>query len=140
MDAILIPLLGGVTIGLASAFLFLSTGKLAGISGIFAGALLPGAGQERAWRAAFVGGLVASGLLIARLYPSALGEGLDASPLLLVGAGLLVGFGSRLGAGCTSGHGICGIGRISPRSLIATATFMTTAIATVFVVRHVLGA
>lgn len=139
MDAFLVPLLGGVTIGLASAFLFFSTGKMAGISGIFAGTLLPGAGKERAWRAAFVGGLVASGLLLALIHPGAMGE-IGASPTLLVGAGLLVGFGSRLGCGCTSGHGICGIGRFSPRSLVATATFMTTAIATVFVVRHLLGA
>jgi uncharacterized membrane protein YedE/YeeE len=139
MDGILVPLAGGVTIGLASAFLLLTTGKMAGISGIFAGTILPGSGSERAWRAAFVAGLVGAGLPIAAWMPRALGEGLSASPGLVVAAGLLVGFGSRLGSGCTSGHGICGVGRISPRSLAATATFMTTAVLTVFVVRHVLG-
>lgn len=138
MDGILVPLAGGVTIGVASALLLLTTGKMAGISGIFAGTILPGTGSERAWRAAFVGGLVGAGLLIAAWMPEALGK-LSASPGLVVAAGLLVGFGSRLGCGCTSGHGICGIGRISPRSLAATATFMATAVLTVFVVRHVLG-
>jgi len=138
MDGILVPLAGGVTIGVASALLLLTTGKMAGISGIFAGTILPGTGSERAWRAAFVAGLVGAGLLIAAWMPEALGKP-SASPGLVVAAGLLVGFGSRLGCGCTSGHGICGIGRISPRSLAATATFMATAVLTVFVVRHVLG-
>jgi len=137
MDGILVPLVGGVTIGLASSFLLLATGKIAGISGIFAGTFL--GGGERAWRAAFVAGLVASGLLLAWWRPGAVGEGLEAPASVVAAAGLLVGFGSRLGCGCTSGHGICGIGRLSPRSLVATATFMTTAALTVFVVRHVLG-
>ncbi|MFO7156306.1 MAG: YeeE/YedE family protein [Pseudomonadota bacterium] len=139
MDGILVPLVGGVTIGLASSFLLLATGKIAGISGIFAGTFLPGGGAERTWRAAFLAGLVTSGLLLALWMPGALGEGLEAPPALVAAAGVMVGFGSRLGCGCTSGHGICGIGRLSPRSLAATATFMTTAILTVFVVRHVLG-
>jgi len=130
--------LGGVLIGAASALLLVFNGRIAGISGI-AGGLVDGTARgDRAWRVAFVGGLLAGGLLLAWLLPSAV----QASPVplpLVVLAGLLVGLGTRVGSGCTSGHGICGISRLSARSIVATLTFMATGIATVFVVRHLLG-
>ncbi|MDF1486423.1 YeeE/YedE thiosulfate transporter family protein [Ramlibacter sp. H39-3-26] len=128
----LFSLLGGVLIGLAAWLLLAALGRVAGISGIAADALLPGA-AERAWRWAFLAGLVAAGTLAAPWL------GVPAptpQPVLrLVAAGLLVGFGTVLGSGCTSGHGVCGLGRRSPRSLAATAVFMAAGIATVFVAR-----
>ncbi|MDX2091567.1 MAG: YeeE/YedE thiosulfate transporter family protein [Kofleriaceae bacterium] len=116
--------LGGVLIGAASALLLLLHGRIAGISGIVGGLLQPATG-ERAWRVAFVGGLLASGLLVALTHPTAIGAA-TRSPIVLVAAGLLVGFGTRLGSGCTSGHGVCGLARFSLRSFVAVATFMTT--------------
>jgi uncharacterized membrane protein YedE/YeeE len=130
---------GGMLIGLAAALLWLGLGRIAGISGIVGG-MLPIRRKETAWRAAFLAGLLAAPLLLglATGY-SAPAPVLDSVDLLVV-AGLLVGFGTRLGSGCTSGHGVCGIARLSPRSLISTAVFMATAAATVFLVRHVIGA
>lgn len=130
-------LLGGALIGLSASFLLLTHGKVAGISGMFAGVVLPGA-RERAYRAWFLAGLVIAGVLLRVLRPQAFA----APPVGLasiVVAGLLVGFGTRLANGCTSGHGVCGLGRFSVRSLAATVTFMTTGAITVFVARHVLG-
>jgi uncharacterized membrane protein YedE/YeeE len=131
-------LVGGDMIGAAAAMLLVLDGRIAGISGIVGGLMRPARG-EIVWRLAFI-----AGLLLAPLAWAAAGGGLPrivvgAPAWLVVAAGLLVGFGSRLGSGCTSGHGVCGIGRASPRSLIATAVFMATAIATVFVTRHLLG-
>ena len=130
---------GGMLIGLAAALLWLGLGRIAGISGIVGG-ILPIRRKEAAWRAAFLAGLLAAPLLLglAAGYsaPAPVLESVD----LLAVAGLLVGFGTRLGSGCTSGHGVCGIARLSPRSLISTAVFMATAAATVFLVRHVIGA
>jgi uncharacterized membrane protein YedE/YeeE len=131
-------LVGGAMIGAAAAMLLVLDGRIAGISGIVGGLMRPARG-EIVWRLAFI-----AGLLLAPLAWAAAGGGLPrivvgAPAWLVVAAGLLVGFGSRLGSGCTSGHGVCGIGRASPRSLIATAVFMATAIATVFVTRHLLG-
>jgi uncharacterized membrane protein YedE/YeeE len=130
---------GGMLIGLAAALLWLGLGRIAGISGIVGG-ILPIRRKETAWRVAFLAGLLAAplllGLAVGYSAPTPVLESVD----LLVVAGLLVGFGTRLGSGCTSGHGVCGIARLSPRSLISTAVFMATAAATVFLVRHVIGA
>ena len=130
-------LAGGLLIGLAAAMLVLLNGRIAGISGILGGLLRPGRGDV-AWRVAFVAGLVGAPLVYAAVavVPSLQ---IDAGYGALVAAGLLVGIGTRYGAGCTSGHGVCGLSRLSLRSLAATAAFMAAGFATVFVVRHVLA-
>jgi uncharacterized membrane protein YedE/YeeE len=135
---VLYPLGGGLLIGLAAAALLLGQGRIAGISGVVGGALEARAG-DLGWRLLFLLGLVGGGLLIARVAPAAFPAHVAGSALRYIVAGLLVGFGTRLGNGCTSGHGVCGLGRLSPRSLVAVATFMTTGAVAVFVVRHVLG-
>jgi uncharacterized membrane protein YedE/YeeE len=131
-------LCGGALIGLSAALLLLTNGRIAGISGIVGGLLTPAA-DGRWWRAAFLGGLVAGAVLTrwAGGGPPTLTM-ITGAPGLVV-AGVLVGVGTRVGNGCTSGHGVCGIARLSPRSLAATGTFMLTGALTVFVVRHVLG-
>jgi uncharacterized membrane protein YedE/YeeE len=131
--------LGGLLIGCAAALLLLANGRIAGISGILGGALSRSAdARDRSWRVAFL-----LGLPLGALAMGALRGGLEiqvAAPLpTLIAAGLLVGFGTRLGGGCTSGHGVCGIGRGSRRSLVATAVFMACGIVTVSAVRHLLG-
>ena len=130
-------LVGGALIGLAAALLLVCNGRIAGISGIVGG-LLARPGGDVAWRAAFVAGLLCGGALLRVLAPATLpgGTAWSASTLL---AGVLVGVGTQLGSGCTSGHGVCGVSRGAPRSLAATATFMATGMATVWVVRHLLG-
>ncbi len=131
---------GGVLIGLGATLLLLGTGRAAGISGIFGGLVLPRAG-DLGWRVAFLGGLLAGGLAVALAAPHAIANapGVHAELTVVAIAGVLVGFGTRMGNGCTSGHGVCGIARLSRRSIVATMTFMATAGLTVFVVRHVLG-
>jgi uncharacterized membrane protein YedE/YeeE len=133
-----LALLGGALIGLASVLLMMLAGRIAGISGILGGCLSPAAG-DRGWRFAFIAGLilapVASGLLGYALPPPQM----PASWSTVVIAGLLVGFGARLGGGCTSGHGVCGIARISTRSIVATVIFMVTAIIVVAIARHGFG-
>lgn len=128
---------GGLMIGAASALFLLLNGKIAGISGIVGGLFRPKSGDV-AWRIAFVSGLVLSPLLY-----GAVGHlpqvDIDAGYPLLIIAGLLVGVGTRYGAGCTSGHGVCGLARRSPRSLVATAAFMVAGFATVFIARHLLA-
>jgi uncharacterized membrane protein YedE/YeeE len=132
-------LFGGALIGLAAAALMLLTGRLAGVSGILGGLLRSGP-SDRAWRIAFVAGLIAAPL-VAALAGAPLPRPAIATNLALVAAaGLLVGFGTRMGNGCTSGHGVCGFARLSPRSIVATVVFMLTAIVTVAIVRHGLGA
>lgn len=131
-------LMGGAMIGLAATILLLSHGRVAGISGLYGGLFVTGT-SDRPLRTAFVTGLLAGAVLLVFAFPSAFAT---ASPVALpvVGvAGLLVGFGTRLGNGCTSGHGVCGISRLSVRSMAATATFMAAGFATVFVTRHLLG-
>jgi uncharacterized membrane protein YedE/YeeE len=128
-------LLGGILIGLAATLLLALNGRIAGISGILGGLLASAAAVERWWRFAFLLGLVA-GAAIYSLFFAPLPLHLQANAPLLVVAGFLVGFGTRLGSGCTSGHGVCGIARLSPRSLAATATFMIFGIVTVFFTRH----
>ena len=130
-------LTGGVLIGIAAAMFVLLNGRIAGISGVIGGLFKPVRGDV-AWRAAFVIGLVGApfiyGLLAALPLPR-----IDASFGALIGAGLLVGVGTRYGSGCTSGHGVCGLSRASPRSLAATAVFIAGGVATVFVARHLLA-
>jgi uncharacterized membrane protein YedE/YeeE len=129
-----VSLAGGVLIGTAAAMLVLLNGRIAGISGIVGGLLTPRRG-EIAWRLAFVAGLLAAPLVML-LVGHSVTPRIDAGFGMLVVAGLLVGIGTSYGSGCTSGHGVCGLSRLSPRSLIATATFMLAGIATVFLVRH----
>lgn len=132
-------LLGGMLIGLSATLLLLCNGKIAGISGILSGLLTRGS-PERQWRQLFIIGLLAGGFLTPLVTGRPLDTFIAAPAWLTVCAGLLVGFGTRLGNGCTSGHGICGLARLSARSLVATVTFIATAMLTVFVVRHVAGA
>jgi uncharacterized membrane protein YedE/YeeE len=130
-------LLGGVLIGMAASLLLLTHGKIAGISGMLGGLLTPGA-SDRVFRLWFLAGLLAAGPALAVALPSAFAPS-PPTPLWLVAlAGLLVGYGTRLGNGCTSGHGVCGISRFSVRSLAATLTFLAAGVATTFVARHVL--
>ncbi|HMV62202.1 MAG TPA: YeeE/YedE family protein [Zoogloea sp.] len=131
-------LTGGALIGLATGLLLVLNGRIAGISGILGGLLQRCSVSELSWRAAFVAGLVVAPALFGLFLP--LPEiRVDARWGGLVVAGLLVGYGARLGSGCTSGHGVCGLSRMSPRSLVATLTFMGTGFMTVFVVRHLLA-
>jgi hypothetical protein len=127
---------GGLLIGLAAAVLVLFNGRIAGISGILGGLFRAQRG-DAAWRVAFLAGLVAAPVLYG-LFAVLPSPTIDASESTLVVAGLLVGIGSRYGGGCTSGHGVCGISRLSPRSLIATATFMAAGFVIVYLVRHAL--
>ncbi|MGE4218048.1 MAG: YeeE/YedE family protein [Alphaproteobacteria bacterium] len=130
-------LAGGIMIGLAAVLLLLADGRIAGISGILGGLFAPSR-SEFGWRLAFVLGLPAGAAAVAGLGgtpPFAM----EASGTVAILAGFLVGYGSRLGSGCTSGHGVCGLARLSPRSLAATATFLATAMLTVFLVRHAAG-
>ncbi|ABS68132.1 hypothetical protein DFR49_4104 [Hephaestia caeni] len=131
-------LLGGLLIGASAALFLFLNGRIAGVSGILGGFIHP-ARNEIGWRLAFVAGLFLAPFLYAALGGALPQITLTPSIELLAVAGLIVGFGTRLGAGCTSGHGVCGVARGSPRSLAATAVFMATAIATVFITRHVLG-
>ncbi len=128
---------GGALLGVAAVLFALLAGRIAGVSGIVGGLLRPARGDV-AWRVAFAGGLVAAPLAYSLLAPPAAMR-VDASIPMLLLAGALVGFGSRLGSGCTSGHGVCGISRLSPRSLAATAIFMATGFLATFLVRHVLS-
>lgn len=127
-------LAGGILIGLAAAMLVLLNGRVAGISGIVGGLLTPRR-ADIGWRLAFVAGLFGAPLLMA-LFGQSAAPRIDAGFGMLVAAGLLVGLGTSYGSGCTSGHGVCGLSRLSPRSLVATAAFMLAGIATVFVARH----
>ena len=131
-------LIGGALIGLAAVLLMLWLGRIAGISGILGGCLSTATG-DRTWRVAFVAGLVAAPLIAAATGRPMPMPAMPDSWWWIAGSGLLVGFGSRLGSGCTSGHGVCGISRLSTRSLAATAVFFLTAMIVVFVMRHVLG-
>jgi uncharacterized membrane protein YedE/YeeE len=136
INGYLMPLTSGVLLGLSAMWLLLSLGRIAGISGIVWGSL---AGPERAWRWLFLTGLLAGGLLTHNIIGQPV-PAESAAPLWLIAAsGLLVGLGTRMGGGCTSGHGVCGLGRRSPRSLVATATFMTIGVVTVFIMQSVMG-
>jgi uncharacterized membrane protein YedE/YeeE len=129
---------GGALIGLSAVLLMALTGRIAGISGIFAGLINPET-TDRAWRAAFIGGLIAAPLAAALLGHTVPTPRMPGSYIVVVIGGMLVGFGTRLGSGCTSGHGICGIARLSPRSIVATGVFMMAAIIVVALTHHVFG-
>ena len=131
-------LCGGIFIGLSASLLLLSDGKIAGISGIVGGLLSP-VKHDTAWRVLFLVGLVTGGLLLQLFSPGVFAIGISRSTGALIVAGLCVGFGTRLGTGCTSGHGVCGISRFSPRSLISTITFIATGAITVYIINHLLG-
>jgi len=132
-------LIGGALIGLASALLMRWHGRIFGVSGIV-GALVKSETQDRNWRLSLVAGLVTGGIILRFVYPDAFPSTTGETPLLqLVLAGFLVGFGSVMGSGCTSGHGVCGISRFSKRSIIATMTFMATGAVTVFAVKTFFG-
>ena len=130
-----LALAGGVLIGLSATVLLWLNGRVAGVSGILNGVLFPAA-DEVAWRAAFLAALIVSAGLYMALVPGAPLPRSEFSRSGLLLAGLLVGFGTRMGSGCTSGHGVCGLGRLSLRSLVAVLTFMATAMLTTYVVRH----
>lgn len=130
-------LAGGLLIGVATAMFLLFNGRIAGISGVLGGLLRP-AGGDIAWRVAFLAGLIAAPFAFGIAAPLPDVQ-VDADTWTLIAAGLLVGAGTRYGAGCTSGHGVCGLSRRSPRSLVATASFMFAGFVTVYVVRHLLG-
>jgi len=130
-------LAGGIVLGMASAIFILFNGRILGISGILGGLISPRMGDVM-WRMSFLLGMAAAPAVFAWLAPAGFlsAPRIDAGYGLIVAAGLLVGLGTRYGSGCTSGHGVCGLSRLSPRSLVATLTFMGAGFATVFVVRH----
>ena len=131
---VLMPLTGGVLIGISASMMLLFSGRIAGVSGIFGGMLFK-QGKERAWRLSFIAGLIAGGVLLyiinAEFFENSSGRGL----LAVTVSGLLVGIGTRVGGGCTSGHGVCGIGRLSLRSIVATVTFVLAGMAIVVLVQ-----
>jgi len=132
-------LTGGIVLGIASAIFILVNGRILGISGILGGLLPPKVG-DTSWRIAFLLGFAAAPTVFHALVPTQyiVAPRIDATELMVVVAGLLVGIGTRYASGCTSGHGVCGLSRLSPRSLVATASFMGAGFATVYVMRHVL--
>ena len=131
--------LGGMLIGLSAVLLMLFIGRIAGISGIVS-RLIPPAAEDRGWRIAFLAGLLAAPLAAQFATGAPVEQTVSDNLAVMAFAGLLVGFGSVLGGGCTSGHGVCGLSRLSTRSIAATLTFMATGFATVLVARHVVGA
>ena len=131
-------LAGGVLIGSSATLMLWATGRIAGVSGILGGLLAAKPG-DAVWRLWFVAGMASAGALSYAVAPAAFTVAIDRSATALIFAGLLVGFGTRLGSGCTSGHGVCGMSRLSPRSIVATLVFMATGAATVFAVGHLLG-
>ena len=133
-----VSLAGGLLIGLSASAMLLMDGKIAGISGILAGALKP-VKSDTSWRVCFLAGLLAGGLFLRIVMPGAFAFGIIRPLPVLAIAGLAVGFGTRLGSGCTSGHGVCGLSRLSPRSLVATVTFIFTGALTVYLLNHLTG-
>jgi uncharacterized membrane protein YedE/YeeE len=131
-------LTGGILLGIASAAFILLNGRVLGISGIVGGLITPRR-ADIGWRLSFLLGLLLAPTALTLLAPGLIrAPRIDAGTLTLIAAGLLVGFGTRYGSGCTSGHGVCGLSRLSPRSLVATLTFMAAGFATVFVIRHLI--
>ncbi|MCG7519966.1 YeeE/YedE family protein [Ruegeria sp. Ofav3-42] len=133
-------LAGGILIGVASTLLMLNLGRVMGATGILAGLIQPASGQEFGWRAALVAGMVSGPVVVWLATGDMPAVDVPVSTAALLIGGLIVGVGVTFGAGCTSGHGVCGMARLSPRSIVATLTFMVFTFATVFVVRHVIGA
>ena len=131
-----LSLVGGLLLGVASAMFILLNGRILGISGILGGLMAPRMG-DIGWRVSFLLGMAAAPLLAQALFADVLtAPRIDAGYLAIAAAGLLVGFGTRLGSGCTSGHGVCGLSRLSPRSLVSTLSFMGMGFVTVYVIRH----
>lgn len=135
----LISLAGGALIGLAAVLLMAVLGRIMGATGVLTGAIVPYTRSDRSWRAAVLAGMVSAPVLAALLTGFRPEITVPVTPLMLVVGGLIVGVGVTFGAGCTSGHGVCGNARLSPRSLVATGVFMVATFVTVFVVRHVVG-
>jgi uncharacterized membrane protein YedE/YeeE len=135
MNDFLLALLGGAIIGLAVSLMLLWNGRVTGISGIIYGAAIKPSRNDKAWRWYFLAGLALGGFMLKLFYPGAFTEGPQAKFWTVVVGGLLVGFGTTLGSGCTSGHGVCGISRLSPRSIIATLTFISAGVIAVFLFR-----
>jgi uncharacterized membrane protein YedE/YeeE len=131
-------LLGGILLGLAAGLLFLGVGRIAGISGMTGGLFRHFKGDV-AWRVSFIAGLLVTGLVTSFLWPTQVAYGIDRSMVAIALAGLLVGFGARLGGGCTSGHGVCGLARFSFRSLVGVCVFMGSAMVTVFLINRLFG-
>lgn len=138
MSGLTLGLIGGLIIGLSTVVLLLTSGRIAGISGIVAG-IFQSERSERSWRGLFLLGMILGGVAMYLIRPDFFGEPLERSTVAMVTAGLLVGFGTRLGSGCTSGHGICGLSRLSVRSVVAVGAFMLSGIATVYVTHHIWG-
>lgn len=138
MNAFVMPLLGGMLIGLAGVSILFFNGRILGVSGIVGGLLRPSE-HDRGWRWGFLSGLLVGGGLLKLFLPAAFTITPTRSMGALIIAGLLVGLGTSLGNGCTSGHGVCGISRLSPRSIAATLTFMAAGAAAVFIINHLLG-
>lgn len=130
---------GGGMIGLAAALMIVFNGRIAGVSGVLGGLILDRKGAETPWRAMFLGGTILGALIVGLVRPDLAAAGLQTGWVGMIAAGLIVGFGTRMGSGCTSGHGVCGIGRLSQRSIVATCTFMASGFVTVFALRHLLG-
>lgn len=130
--------IGGILIGISSTMMMLFVGRITGISGIFGGVVTPRAG-EFTWRMVFLAGLLVGGGILLFAYPPAFPTALPRSMPILIVAGLLVGFGTRMGSGCTSGHGVCGLARFSPRSLVSVLTFLSVGMITVFVFNMVMA-
>lgn len=142
METVFTPLQslgGGALIGLAAVLLMATMGRVMGATGIVAGLLQPASGADWVWRAAMVAGMVSGPLVVLALTGQMPVVQVPVSTGMLVVGGLIVGVGVTFGSGCTSGHGVCGMARLSPRSIVATLTFMATTAVTVFVVRHVIG-
>jgi len=131
-------LAGGVLIGISASLLLLFNGRIAGISGILGG-LFGATPGDRSWRVLFLLGMIIAGFSYQCLFPGSFQDIPDYPLVLLLSGGFIVGFGTRMGGGCTSGHGVCGIGRLSKRSFVATLVFMTSGVITVYIVRHVFG-
>lgn len=132
--------IGGAMIGIAAALLFSLNGRIAGVSGVLGTLVLDRPAGEAPWRGLFLAGLLLGALLMSLLRPDLAASTLQTGWPGMIAAGLIVGFGTRMGSGCTSGHGVCGVARLSRRSITATMTFMAAGFATVFVMRHVFGA
>ncbi|MGH1329665.1 MAG: YeeE/YedE family protein [Paracoccaceae bacterium] len=132
-------LLGGGLIGLASALLMIFQGRIFGATGILAGVITPASSSDWAWRAILLAGMISAPLAYAAVMGGFAPLDVPVSRASLMVGGVIVGIGVTLGSGCTSGHGVCGMARLSPRSIVATASFMTTTAITVYVIRHVIG-
>lgn len=131
--------MGGALIGLSAALMILANGRIAGVSGVLGGLVLERKSDEVSWRGLFLVGMIAGALLMVLVRPELAKATLQVGWLGMIAAGLVVGLGVRMGGGCTSGHGVCGIARFSKRSTLATLTFMLTGAVTVWLLRHVLG-